>query len=54
MDHDIFRSIIKGLLSSCPVGYFAVMSSFLRGVTKVFSIDHWLARLDKTKALGTD
>lgn len=25
-----------------PVGYFAVMSSFLRGAARVFSVDHWL------------
>lgn len=24
-----------------PVGYFAVMSCFLRGAARVFSIDHW-------------
>ncbi len=24
-----------------PVGYFAVMSCFLRGAVRVFSIDHW-------------
>jgi S-(hydroxymethyl)glutathione dehydrogenase / alcohol dehydrogenase len=37
-----------------PVGYFAVMSSFLRGAARVFSIDHWPARLEKTKALGAE
>ncbi len=37
-----------------PVGYFAVMSSFLRGAARVFSIDHWPARLAKTKALGAE
>jgi S-(hydroxymethyl)glutathione dehydrogenase / alcohol dehydrogenase len=37
-----------------PVGYFAVMGSFLRGAARVFSIDHWPARLEKTKALGAE
>ncbi len=37
-----------------PVGYFAVMSSFLRGAARVFSIDHWPNRLNKTKDLGTE
>ena len=37
-----------------PVGYFAVMSSLLRGAARVFSIDHWPARLEKTKALGAE
>ncbi len=32
-----------------PVGYFAVMSSFLRGAARVFSIDHLDPRLAKTK-----
>jgi S-(hydroxymethyl)glutathione dehydrogenase / alcohol dehydrogenase len=36
-----------------PVGYFAVMSSFLRGAARVFSIDHWPKRLEKTKDLGS-
>jgi len=36
------------------VGYFAVMSSLLRGAARVFSIDHWPARLEKTKALGAE
>ena len=35
-----------------PVGYFAVLSSFLRGAARVFSIDHWPMRLNKTKELG--
>ena len=34
-----------------PVGYFAVMSSFLRGAARVFSIDHLDERLSKTKDL---
>ena len=37
-----------------PVGYFAVMSSFLRGAARVFSIDHWPKRLQKTKDLGAE
>ena len=37
-----------------PVGYFAVMSSFLRGAARVFSVDHWPARLNKTKNLGAE
>jgi S-(hydroxymethyl)glutathione dehydrogenase/alcohol dehydrogenase len=37
-----------------PVGYFAVMSSFLRGAARVFSIDHWPTRLQKTKDLGAE
>lgn len=37
-----------------PVGYFAVMSSFLRGAARVFSIDHWPTRLGKTKDLGAE
>ena len=37
-----------------PVGYFAVMSSFLRGAARVFSIDHLDERLDKTKELGAE
>jgi len=37
-----------------PVGYFAVMSSFLRGAARVFSIDHWPNRLTKTKDLGAE
>lgn len=37
-----------------PVGYFAVLSSFLRGAARVFAVDHWPARLDKVKALGAE
>lgn len=37
-----------------PVGYFAVMSCFLKGAARVFSIDHWPARLNKTKDLGAE
>jgi len=37
-----------------PVGYFAVMSTFLRGAARVFSIDHWPTRLSKTKDLGAE
>jgi S-(hydroxymethyl)glutathione dehydrogenase / alcohol dehydrogenase len=37
-----------------PVGYFAVMSSFLRGAARVFSVDHWPMRLGKTKDLGAE
>lgn len=37
-----------------PVGYFAVMSSFLRGAARVFSIDHLEPRLSKTKSLGAE
>ena len=37
-----------------PVGYFAVLSSFLRGAARVFSIDHWPMRLNKTKELGAE
>ena len=37
-----------------PVGYFAVMSSFLRGAARVFSIDHWPIRLNKIKDLGAE
>jgi S-(hydroxymethyl)glutathione dehydrogenase/alcohol dehydrogenase len=37
-----------------PVGYFAVMSSFLRGAARVFSIDHWPIRLEKTRDLGAE
>jgi S-(hydroxymethyl)glutathione dehydrogenase/alcohol dehydrogenase len=29
------------VFGSGPVGYFAVMSSFLRGAARVFAIDHW-------------
>jgi S-(hydroxymethyl)glutathione dehydrogenase / alcohol dehydrogenase len=37
-----------------PVGYFAVLSSFLRGAARVFAIDHWPMRLNKTKDLGAE
>ena len=37
-----------------PVGYFAVLSTFLRGAARVFSVDHWPMRLDKTKDLGAE
>ncbi|MGC1132315.1 MAG: alcohol dehydrogenase catalytic domain-containing protein, partial [Nitrososphaeraceae archaeon] len=37
-----------------PVGYFAVMSSFLHGAARVFSIDHWPTRLNKAKDLGAE
>jgi S-(hydroxymethyl)glutathione dehydrogenase / alcohol dehydrogenase len=37
-----------------PVGYFAVMSSFLRGAARVFAVDHWPIRLNKTKDLGAE
>jgi len=37
-----------------PVGYFAVLSSFLRGAARVFSIDHWPMRLNRTKELGAE
>ena len=36
------------------VGYFAVMSSFLRGAPRVLSINHWPTRLAKTKDLGAE
>jgi S-(hydroxymethyl)glutathione dehydrogenase / alcohol dehydrogenase len=37
-----------------PVGYFTVMSSFLRGAARVFAIDHWPARLNKVKEIGAE
>jgi S-(hydroxymethyl)glutathione dehydrogenase/alcohol dehydrogenase len=37
-----------------PVGYFAVMSCFLRGAARVFSIDHWPMRLNRAKELGAE
>lgn len=37
-----------------PVGYFVVLSSFLRGAARVFSIDHLEPRLFKTKQLGAE
>jgi S-(hydroxymethyl)glutathione dehydrogenase/alcohol dehydrogenase len=35
-----------------PVGYFATMSSLLRGAARVFVIDHLPARLDKAAKIG--
>jgi S-(hydroxymethyl)glutathione dehydrogenase/alcohol dehydrogenase len=37
-----------------PVGYFAAMSSLLRGAARVFTIDHWPARLDRVAKLGAE
>src|SRR5215218_6300354 len=37
-----------------PVGYFSVMSAFLRGAARVFVIDHWPYRLDRTAKLGAE
>jgi S-(hydroxymethyl)glutathione dehydrogenase/alcohol dehydrogenase len=37
-----------------PVGYFATMSAFLRGAARVFTVDHWPARLDKAAELGAE
>lgn len=37
-----------------PVGYFAAMSSLLRGAARVFVVDHWPARLDKAAKLGAE
>lgn len=37
-----------------PVGYFAVLSAFLRGAARVFSIDHWPSRLEQTAKLGAE
>lgn len=37
-----------------PVGYFGVLSSFLKGAARVFSVDHWPARLSKVKELGAE
>jgi S-(hydroxymethyl)glutathione dehydrogenase/alcohol dehydrogenase len=37
-----------------PVGYFAVISSFLRGAARVFCLDHWPARLSKVNDLGAE
>ncbi|HKU50804.1 MAG TPA: zinc-dependent alcohol dehydrogenase [Nitrososphaera sp.] len=37
-----------------PVGYFAAMSSLLRGAARVFSVDHWPARLDKVAKIGAE
>ena len=37
-----------------PVGYFAAMSAFLRGAARVFVVDHWPMRLDRTAKLGAE
>ncbi len=37
-----------------PVGYFAAMSSLLRGAARVFVVDHWSARLDKAAKIGAE
>ncbi len=37
-----------------PVGYFAVMSSFLRGAARVFAVDREETRLEKAAALGAE
>jgi S-(hydroxymethyl)glutathione dehydrogenase/alcohol dehydrogenase len=37
-----------------PVGYFAAMSSLLRGAARVYVVDHWPARLDKVAKLGAE
>ena len=37
-----------------PVGYLALMSSFLRGAARIFSVDHWPIRLNLTKDLGAE
>lgn len=37
-----------------PVGYFAAMSSLLRGAARVFTIDHWPARLERVSKLGAE
>lgn len=37
-----------------PVGYFAAMSSLLRGAARVFVVDHLPARLDKVAKLGAE
>ncbi|HEY3276195.1 MAG TPA: zinc-dependent alcohol dehydrogenase [Syntrophorhabdaceae bacterium] len=37
-----------------PVGYFAVLSAFLRGAARVFSVDREPDRLAKTGALGAE
>ena len=37
-----------------PVGYFATMSSFLRGDARVFLVDQWPTRLRKIKDLGAE
>jgi S-(hydroxymethyl)glutathione dehydrogenase/alcohol dehydrogenase len=37
-----------------PVGFFAVLSAFLRGAARVFSVDHWPNRLQKVQQLGAE
>lgn len=37
-----------------PVGYFATMSSLLRGAARVFCVDHLPARLDKVAKIGAE
>lgn len=37
-----------------PVGYFAALSSLLRGAAQVFVVDHWPYRLDRTAKLGAE
>jgi len=37
-----------------PVGYFAVMSAFLKGAARVFSIDREPGRLELTRGLGAE
>jgi S-(hydroxymethyl)glutathione dehydrogenase/alcohol dehydrogenase len=37
-----------------PVGYFSVMSALLRGAARVFVVDHWPYRLDRTAKLGAE
>ena len=37
-----------------PVGYFAVISAYLRGAARVFSIDRWPRRLDLTAEIGAE
>lgn len=40
------------VFGASPVGYFAVMSSFLRGAARVFCVDHWESRFTKVRDLG--
>lgn len=37
-----------------PVGYFAALSSMLRGAARVFVVDHWSVRLDKVTKFGAE
>lgn len=37
-----------------PVGYFAAISSLLRGAARAFVVDHWPARLDKAAKAGAE